>query len=85
MLRNSFGCAFKPLLRDNRASAEPDFAQSCHRGINRRPQVFADHGIDLPKFVVQWGRADAQRHGLSDGGFFLPRPLAFARVAAPSA
>jgi hypothetical protein len=47
--------------------------------------VFADHGIDLPKFVVQWGRADAQRHGLSDGGFFLPRPLAFARVAAPSA
>ena len=30
-------------------------------GVNRRPQVFADHGIDLSKLVVQLGPADAQR------------------------
>lgn len=53
-------------------------------GFNRRPQVFADHGIDLPKLVVQLGTADAQRHGLSDGGLFLPERLAFTRVAAPA-
>ncbi len=52
--------------------------------FNRRPQLLPDHGIDLLKLVVQLGAADAQCHGLSDGGLFLPEPLAFTRVAAPS-
>ncbi len=52
--------------------------------VNRRPKLVPDHGIDLPKLVVQLGPADTQRHGLTDGGLFLPEPLAFTRVAAPS-
>ena len=33
-------------------------------GVNRRPQLLPDHGIELSKFVVQLGLADAQRHWL---------------------
>jgi hypothetical protein len=39
--------------------------------------LLPDHGIDLPKLAVQLGAADAQRHWLSNGGLFLPEPLAF--------
>ncbi len=53
-------------------------------GLNRRPQLLPDHGIDLSKFAFQLGPADAQCHWLSDGGLFLPEPLAITRVAAPS-
>ena len=38
--------------------------------IDRRSQLLPDHGIDLPKLVVQLGPEDAQRHGMPDGSLF---------------
>jgi hypothetical protein len=43
-------------------------------GVNRRPQLFLDHGIDLPKLVVQLGPENAQSDGVPEGGLLLSQP-----------
>jgi hypothetical protein len=49
--------------------------------IERRPKLFPDHGIDLPKLVVQLGPADAQSDGVPGGGLLLSRPPRLKSVA----
>ena len=40
-------------------------------GLNRRPQVFANHGIDLPQFAFKLNLPDPQPDRMPDGGLFL--------------
>ncbi|MCF7730108.1 MAG: hypothetical protein K9N23_00395 [Akkermansiaceae bacterium] len=39
--------------------------------------------MDLPKLVIQLGSADAQRHGMPDGGLLLFQPSGFESVTTP--